>query len=381
MRGCRGDTTSMPEKDTMSEQEHVPRREFDSYQVPEEWETEEEEKPEDDSEAAEDQEIDEEAVAEGEGYTVVQEEAEEGDMVLTCPECGAQRFEEDSAEGQLVCVECGLIVDENRIDESAEWRAFNQEEREKKARAGQPLTYTKHDMGVSTEIGKGSGELYKVSGNKRAQYYRLRKWHKRLTKSKDRNLGFALSELNSMVSNLNLPESVHEEVARLYEKAVDKGLVRGRSMESIISALLYIVARKQGTPRTLDEISEASGIEKREIGRAYRYVARELGLRILPAKPQDYVPRFAGKLQLSGEVQARARQILKEAREKDLLSGKGPTGLAAAALYIAAVLEGEKRTQREVADVVGVTEVTIRNRYKELAEKLGLEDELEEKSN
>lgn len=362
----------MVENDTMPESQNIPRREFDNYQVPEEWEKEDED--------AETESEEKDTVAQGEGYEVRQEEAKEGDTVLTCSECGSQRFEEDSAEGQLVCVECGLIIDENRIDESAEWRAFNEEEREKKARAGQPLTYTKHDMGVSTEIGKGSGELYKVSGNKRAQYYRLRKWHKRLTKSKDRNLGFALSELNSMVSNLNLPESVHEEVARLYEKAVDKGLVRGRSMESIISALLYIVARKQGTPRTLDEISEASGIEKREIGRAYRYVARELGLRILPAKPQDYVPRFAGKLQLSGEVQARARRILKNAREQDLLSGKGPTGLAAAALYIAAVLEGEKRTQREVADVVGVTEVTIRNRYKELAEKLGLEEELEEKS-
>ncbi|MFT4892763.1 MAG: transcription initiation factor TFIIB [Candidatus Nanohaloarchaea archaeon] len=366
----------------MTDQAHnVPRREFDDYQVPEEWEEDEEEnqeEPEAEAEAAE--EVSEEEVEEGKGYEVRREEAEEGDTVLTCPECGAQRFEENSAQGELTCVECGLVIEEDRIDESAEWRAFNEQEREKKARAGQPLTYTKHDMGVSTEIGQGSGELYKVSGKKRAQYYRLRKWHKRLTKSKDRNLGFALSELNSMVSNLNLPESVHEEVARLYEKAVDQGLVRGRSMESIISALLYIVARKQGTPRTLDEISDASGIEKREIGRAYRYVARELGLRILPAKPQDYVPRFAGKLQLSGEVQARARNILKEARERDLLSGKGPTGLAAAALYIAAVLEGEKRTQREVADVVGVTEVTIRNRYKELAEKLGLEEELEEKS-
>lgn len=353
------------------ETENIPRRDFDSYQVPEGWEEEDQDASEQDEETPDE---------EPESFEIRREEPEEGEQVLTCPECGHQRFEEDSAEGQLVCVECGTIVDENRIDETAEWRAFNEEEREKKARAGQPLTYTKHDMGVSTEIGKGSGELYKVSGGKRAQYYRLRKWHKRLTKSKDRNLGFALSELNSMISNLNLPESVHEEVARLYEKAVDKGLVRGRSMESIISALLYIVARKQGTPRTLDEISDASGIEKREIGRAYRYVARELGLRILPAKPQDYVPRFAGKLQLSGRVQARARQILKEAREKDLLSGKGPTGLAAAALYIAAVLEGEKRTQREVADVVGVTEVTIRNRYKELAEKLGLEDELQEKN-
>jgi transcription initiation factor TFIIB len=356
------------------EHDSVPRREFDSYQVPEDWEEDGE------NEETETQE-EETSTVEAEDYELRQEEPEEGDMVLTCPECESQRFEEDSAQGELACVECGAIIDEDRIDDSAEYRAFNEAEREKKARAGQPLTYTKHDMGVSTEIGKGSGELYKVSGEKRAQYYRLRKWHKRLTKSKDRNLGFALSELNSMISNLNLPESVHEEVARLYEKAVDQGLVRGRSMESIISALLYIVARKQGTPRTLDEISDASGIEKREIGRAYRYVARELGLRILPAKPQDYVPRFAGKLQLSGEVQARARNILEEAREKDLLSGKGPTGLAAAALYIAAVLEGEKRTQREVADVVGVTEVTIRNRYKELAEKLGLEEELEEMGN
>lgn len=317
---------------------------------------------------------------ENENLAEEEESSEEGAQKLKCPECGSTNLKNHSERGELVCNDCGLVIDENRVDESPEWRAFNEEQREKKARAGAPLTYTKHDMGVSTEIGKGSGELYKVSGKKRAQYYRLRKWHKRLTKSKDRNLGFALSDLNRLVSHMNLPRSVHEEVARLYEKALDKGLVRGRSMESVITALLYIVARKQGTPRTLDEISEASGIEKREIGRAYRYVARELGLRILPAKPQDYIPRFAGKLQLSGEVQAKARDIIEKAREKDLLSGKGPTGIAAAGLYIAAVLKGEKRTQREVADIVGVTEVTIRNRYKELVDKLGLKEKIDEMS-
>ncbi|MCJ7429240.1 MAG: transcription initiation factor IIB [Candidatus Nanohaloarchaeota archaeon QJJ-5] len=298
---------------------------------------------------------------------------------LQCPECDSTNFQEDQEKGELVCNNCGLVMDEDRVDESPEWRAFNAEQRDKKSRAGAPVTYTKHDMGVSTEIGKGSGELYNVSGKKRAQYYRMRKWHNRLTKSKDRNLGFALSELNRLVSHLNLPKSVHEEVARLYEKAVDKGLVRGRSMESVVASLIYVVSRKQGTPRTLDEISDASGIDKREIGRTYRYVARELDLRILPAKPQDHIPRFAGKLQLSGEVQARARKIIQEARDQNLLSGKGPTGIAAASLYIAAVLEGEKRTQREVADIVGVTEVTIRNRYKELVENLGLEDEIENK--
>ncbi len=305
------------------------------------------------------------------------ESSQNGPDPLQCPDCGSSNFSTHDSDGEIVCNECGLVIEQDRIDDSPEWRAFNAEQREKKARAGEPLTYKKHDMGVSTEIGKGSGELYKVSGKKRAQYYRIRKWHNRLTKSKDRNLGFALSELNRLVSQLKLPDSVHEEVARLYEKAVDDGLVRGRSMESVITALIYTVARKQGTPRTLDEIAEASGLEKREIGRAYRYVARELGLKIMPARPKDYIPRFAGELKLSGEVQARARNIIQQARDDDLLSGKGPTGVAAAALYIAAVLESEKRTQREVAETVGVTEVTIRNRYKELVEELDLTEELE----
>ncbi|MCJ7478939.1 MAG: transcription initiation factor IIB [Candidatus Nanohaloarchaeota archaeon QJJ-7] len=307
------------------------------------------------------------------------EAGEASEDQLQCPGCSSTDLSNHDSGGEVLCNCCGLVIDENMVDDSPEWRAFTQEGKEKKARAGEPLTYKKHDMGVSTEIGKGSGELYKVSGRKRAQYYRMRKWHNRLTKSKDRNLGFALSELNRLVSQLNLAESVHEEVARLYEKAVDEGLVRGRSMESIITALVYTVARKQNTPRTLDEIADASGLEKRKIGRAYRYAARELDLDIMPARPKDYLPRFAGEMRLSGEVQARARKIIKRARDDDLLSGKGPTGVAAAALYIAAVLEEEKRTQREVADTVGVTEVTIRNRYKELVEELGLAQTLEEK--
>ena len=200
-----------------------------------------------------------------------------------------------------------------------------------------------------------------------------------MTKSKDRNLSYSLSELSRQISYLGLPRSVHEQVARLYEKAIDKGLVRGRSMETIITALIYAVAREQGTPRTLSEMSAASGIEKREIGRAYRYIARELGIRILPAKSEEYVPRFASLLGLSGRVQAKAKEILNITSDEELTSGKGPTGIAAAALYIAAVLEGERRTQRDIADVVGVTEVTIRNRYKDLIEKLGIEEDIEEK--
>lgn len=297
-----------------------------------------------------------------------------------CPECGGTHFIEDKSRGELVCASCGLVLKEDIIDSGQEWRAFDSEQMSNRARTGAPLTFTKHDKGLTTEIGKGLGELYKVPGKKRAQYYRLKKWHKRLIESKDRNLSFALSELQRMVSFLNISKPVHEKIARYYEDAVDKGLVRGRSIESVIAALVYGVSRQFGTPRTLDEIAEASGLEKREIGRAYRYISRELKIRILPSNPRDFVPRFCSMLGLSDKVQAKAVKILEKANEMDITSGKGPTGVAAAAIYIACVLLGEKRTQREVASIVNVTEVTIRNRYKELVEKLGLEEEVEKKA-
>jgi len=297
-----------------------------------------------------------------------------------CPECGSNQFIQDETRGELRCAKCGTILKEAMVDRGQEWRAFDSDQISKRARTGAPLTFTKHDKGLTTEIGKGLGELYKVPGKKRAQYYRLRKWHKRLIESKDRNLSFALSELQRIISFLNLPKPVHERIARYYEEAVDKGLVRGRSIESVIAALVYAVSRQFGTPRTLDEIAEASGLEKREIGRTYRYIARELRVRILPADPKDFVPRFCSILNLSDKVQATAIKILKKAKKMDITSGKGPTGVAAAAIYIACVLAGEKRTQREVASIVNVTEVTIRNRYKELVEKLGLEKEVEEKT-
>jgi len=296
-----------------------------------------------------------------------------------CPECGSSNIRFDEVRGESVCENCGVVVEESLIDFTQEWRAFDENQRSRRVRTGAALTPTKHDQGITTEIGKGRGELFKVSSKKRAQYYRLTKWHKRLIKSKDRNLSFAFSELQRLISYLHLSRAIHEKVAKLYQQAVEKGLVRGRSTESIIAALLYTTCREEGTPRTLDEISKASGINRRDIGKTYRYIARKLGIRILPAKAQDYVPRFGSLLDLSEQVQVKAVKVLDEAAKHDVTSGKGPIGVAAAALYIAAVLRGEKKTQREVADAIGVTEVTIRNRYKEMVETLGIKDEVEEK--
>ncbi len=297
-----------------------------------------------------------------------------------CPDCGSTEFYKDPEKAELICAKCGRVLEDSMIDISQDWRAFTDDQKEKRARTGAPLTYRRHDKGLTTEIGKGVTELFKVPAKKRSQFFRIRKWQKRLLTSKDRNLSFALGELQRLVSYLGLPSTLHEEVAKLYEKALEKGLVRGRSIESIIAALVYSLCREYGTPRTLTEISQASGIEKRELGRTYRYISRKLNMRILPAKAASYIPRFASMLNLSDKVQVRAIDILKKARKKDVVSGKGPCGCAAAAIYIASVLQGERRTQREVADVVGVTEVTIRNRYKEIAEALNIEEEVEKKA-
>ncbi len=293
---------------------------------------------------------------------------------LKCKMCGSENIIYDSDTGEYVCQNCGTVVSQETIDIGQEWRAFGAEQMERRARTGSPLSPIKHDKGLSTQIGKGLTELYKIPTEKRMQYYRLTQWHKRLMRSKDRNLMFAMGELQRIASYLNLPKNLQERVANYYERLIEKTLIRGRSTEAILAALIYYVTKEEGVPRTFDEIAEAAGVEKREIGRAYRYVARELGLKILPASAQDYILRFASILGLSNKVKDRALELLKKAEETGAIIGKGPTGVAAAIIYIASVLEGERRTQREIAEKCKLTEVTIRNRYKEIAEKLGLEE-------
>jgi transcription initiation factor TFIIB len=260
------------------------------------------------------------------------------------------------------------------VDFGQEWRE-GEESTERKGRAGAPMTYTQYDQGLGTEIGTSS-DLYSLEGKDRNKFFRLRKWQYRISTAIERNLKLALAELKRVSSFLKLPQSVEEEAARIYTLAVQRGLVRGRSMESVVAGALYAACRRHEVPRTLDELSEASGIEKKEIGRTYRFVTRELQITVMPSNPADYIARFASSLKLSPESQSYAVEILNKAQKVELTSGRGPTGIAAAALYVSALIHGEKRTQREVADVAGVTEVTIRNRYKELLEELDLEKEI-----
>jgi transcription initiation factor TFIIB len=295
--------------------------------------------------------------------------------VKKCPECGSINLFLNKEKGEIICKDCGLVIEDKMIDFTQEWREFDSEEGEKRRRTGAPMTYTQFDQGMGTEVGR-KAELYSLDSKDRNKFFRLRKWQYRISTAIERNLKLALAELKRVASYLKLPKSVEEESARIYTLAVQRGLVRGRSMESVVAGALYAACRRHEVPRTLDELSEASGIEKKEIGRTYRFVTRELGITILPSNPADYIARFSSSLKLSPETQSRAVEILEMAQKHELTSGRGPTGIAAAALYVSALIHGEKRTQREVADVAGVTEVTIRNRYKELLDELGLEKEI-----
>jgi transcription initiation factor TFIIB len=232
-----------------------------------------------------------------------------------------------------------------------------------------------HDKGLSTNIGWQDKDAYgkSLSGRQRRRMQRLRTWNERFRTrdSKERNLKQALGEIDRMASALGLPDNVRETASVIYRRALSENLLPGRSIEGVATAALYAAARQVGNPRSLDEFTAVSRVEKMELTRTYRYVVRELGLRVQPADPTSYVPRFVSRLDLSEETERRARELLEDAANAGITSGKSPVGLAAAAVYAAALLSNEKVTQSQVSDVADVSEVTIRNRYKELLEASG----------
>lgn len=298
-----------------------------------------------------------------------------GENIKKCPECGSANLYDNRDKGEIVCRNCGLVIDGKNISLGKEWRDFEESEDSEMKRSGAPTSYTKYDLGMGTAIGSES-DAFSLDKKQRYKLQRLKRWQKRLSTVMEKNLKIALGELRRLSSYLNLPTSIEEEAGKIYTEAVQKNLVRGRSIESVVAGVVYAACRRQNIPRTLDEIAEASGIDKKEIGRSYRYITRELRIKILPSNPVDYISRFASVLGYGPETQSRGVEILSQALTLDLTSGRGPIGIAAAALYIAGLLEGERRTQRDISEVSGVTEVTIRNRYKEIITKLNLEDEI-----
>jgi transcription initiation factor TFIIB len=297
--------------------------------------------------------------------------------LIKCPECQSVTVVEDIARGEKVCGGCGLVLSDHRIDTGAEWRAFSSEESDSRSRVGSPVRYTIHDKGLSTVIDwrdrDTSGK--KLSPTRRSEIYRLRKWQirSRVHSSMDRNLAQAMSELERLSSQIGIPGPIRELAALLYRKSILKKLVRGRSIEAMVAATLYAACRIRQNPRPLDEVADASRIDRKKLGQCYRLLLRSLEIKIPLSNPIDYISRFASELALSSPVQLRTIEILHQSRTMGLTIGRDPLGLAAAAIYVASIMLDERRTQREIAEVARVTEVTVRNRYKEIVKKLGID--------
>ena len=293
-----------------------------------------------------------------------------------CPECSSNNLVHDYDTGESICGDCGLVLYEQMLDKGPEWRAFTQEEHTSKSRVGMPTSYSIHDKGLSTTISQVDRDAFgrKLPLSTRLQMWRLRKWQirSRVHSSSDRNLAQAMAELERLSSKVNISPPIKEKAAVIYRKALDKALVRGRSINSIAAAALYAACRKSGSPRSLREIANASLVDKKDVARCYRMLLQELNFQMPISDPLTYVSKIAEKTETSGKTQGAAIAILREAKRRRVGAGKDPMGMAAAALYIACLQNNEKITQRDLADAAGVTEVTVRNRYKALKIQLNL---------
>lgn len=289
-----------------------------------------------------------------------------------CPRCTKGSIVSDTS-GEVVCTNCGYVVTQTIEDQGKEWRNFSDDGHDR-ARTGAPTSLTKYDMGLNTTIGSSDRDS---SGNSiamsmKATMHRLRDWDRRskLHSPADRNLARAFNELGRLGEKLALNDMVIEKTAYIYRKAEEKRLTRGRSITSLLAASVYTACRDSETPRTLKEIANSCNIKKKEVARCYRLLIKELDLKMPVVDPAKCISKIANKADISEKSKRKALEMIRMAIDEKISSGKGPMGLAATALYMACVLNGESMTQERIAEASGVTSVTIRNRCKGL--KIGL---------
>ncbi len=277
-----------------------------------------------------------------------------------CPECDGRLR---TVGVETICNECGLVVAEDDLDRGPEWRLFADDETNPE-RCGAPLTRSRHDRGLSTEIGQSP----RLKGRKRRQVARMRKHHKQaqIASKRERNLVYGFIEIRRLTGQLELPEALREQTCVLFESAQNADLLQGRCIEGFAAAAVYAICRTMSVPRTIEEIVAVASAEENELKVAYGALNRELGLSTGPIDPTEYLARFASTLDLSSKLERRARTLASDVHESGIATGRNPSGVAAACLYTAARNAGHDLTQQAAADVAGVSTVTVRNTYKDL---------------
>ena len=290
--------------------------------------------------------------------------------IETCPECGNDVLISDNIRGEIVCNVCGLVLSQRIVDSGPEWRAFTSEEARIKSRVGSPINLTLYDKGLSTTIDRKNKDAFGKSINPQtiSNFHRLRKWHTRTRriKSAEKNLAYAMSQLDRLASQLKMSKDSKILAAYILRKAVNKKLTAGRSIEALLLAAIYISWKSYNIPKTFDDFNDLLPIQKSKISRYSRLLSKELNIKIGVPSPKIYISRFSTELNLSGKVQNRAFELLKLAEKDGFLIGKSPIGIAGAAIYAATLLEGERRSQREISLAIKVTEPTLRKYYKKL---------------
>ena len=274
-----------------------------------------------------------------------------------------------------MCSHCGLVSLDKTPEPRAEWRNFGFE-KEERVRTGSPTSLAYHDMGLSTVIGRTNSDSsgHRLNASMQSTIHRLRTWDSRIraNNSADRNLLYAFTELRRLKDKLGLSDAMLEKTAYIYRKAQEKQLIKGRSTSSMLAAAIYIACRELGASRTLRDVTEITGVKRKSISRDYRLLITSLEIKIPPADPMKCIAKIANKINISERTRRSAMKTMNDLVEREISAGKGPMGLAATILYISCLDAGESVTQKTIAEAAGITDMTIRNRLRDLKAQLPL---------
>jgi len=284
----------------------------------------------------------------------------------------------DPESGEIICSNCGIVISQNTEDNTRpEWRYFGSEGggENNRNRTGMPTSLARHDKGLATIIGRTDRD---ASGNKihasiRSKMERLKVWDFRTGThdSTNRNLIQAFNELDKLKDKLGLPAAVIERTAYIYRKARQRGLVRGRTIDGILTAAIYIACRDLGVPKTLKEVAATNSIRLKTLSRCYRTLVTKLDISTPPViDPMKCIVKVANNADLNENTKRQAMDVMDNLTKKEISAGKNPMGLAATVLYVSSLKTGENKTQTDIADAAGITEVTLRNRFKDLKDQL-----------
>jgi len=302
---------------------------------------------------------------------------------LRCSVCGNKSVKSaivitDHESGEIICSNCGMVISQNIEDNTRpEWRSFGNEEGggNNRSRTGMPTTLARHDRGLTTIIGRTDKD---ASGNKidpsiRSKMERLKVWDFRSHShdSTNKNLMQAFNELDKLKDKLGLPDAVIERTAYIYRKARKRGLVRGRSIDGILTAAIYIACRDLGVPKTLKEVAAAISIRFKTLSRSYRILVTELDISTPPViDPMKCIVKVANNADLNENTKRRAMDVMNNLSKREISAGKHPMAVAATVLYVSCLKTGVNIRQADIADAAGITEVTLRNRYKDLKNRI-----------